>query len=178
MRIYDPRPTMASMAGIIVRDARPGDGEALVRLHEDMAAYYADLAPQHFHAPDLDGLAQDLDDALGSPQEHELHLVAEDDGQVIGALTATLLAPADGAERQITPDLGVTRLRIDYLATAANHRRGGVGTRLAEAAEAWGRRHGATLAETSTYQASPLSMPFWTERMSFEIRSVNLRKAL
>jgi GNAT superfamily N-acetyltransferase len=72
----------------------------------------------------------------------------------------------------------VTRLRIDCLATAANRRRGGVGTRLAEAAEAWGRRHGATLAETWTYEGSPLAMPFWTERVSFEVRSVNLRKPL
>ena len=41
----------------------------------------------------------------------------------------------------ITPDLGATRLQIDY-------------------------------------QASPLSMPFWTERSGYEVRSVNLRKVL
>ena len=61
---------------------------------------------------------------------------------------------------------------------AERHRRSGVGTRLAEAAEAWGRERGAGIAETWTYGASPLSLPFWSQRMGYEPRSVQLRKSL
>ena len=53
-----------------------------------------------------------------------------------------------------------------------------VGARLVEAAEAWGRAAGATIAETTTYHGSPLSVSFWGEHMSYEELSVNLRKAL
>jgi GNAT superfamily N-acetyltransferase len=166
------------MAQIVVRRARPGDGEAMVRIHGEMAAYYGGLAPRHFQVPVLDGLAAELDAELANVPATELHLVAEDDAEIVGALAARLLEPEPGAERQIAPDLGATRLRIDYLATAETHRRRGIGVRLVEAAEEWGRGQGATVAETWTYRPSPLSMPFWTGRMAFEERSVNLRKRL
>jgi GNAT superfamily N-acetyltransferase len=78
-----------------------------------------------------------------------------------GGLVARVLAPEPGAGREISPDLARTRVRIDYLAVDEPHRRTGVGARLVEAAETWGRERGATVAETSTYRASPLSMPFW-----------------
>lgn len=161
-----------------VRAARLGDGEALTRIHRDMAAYYADLAPHHFQTPTLDGFAEELDAEAGSTDDATLHLVAEVDGEVVGALVARLLPPEEGAARQIETDLGQTRLRIDYLATAEAHRRHGVGTRLVEAAEAWGRDGGATVAEAWTYQCSPLSVPFWEQRMGYEERSVHLLKRL
>ena len=104
------------MAIIAVRRARAGDGRALARIHAEMAAYYVDLAPQHFRTPALEGFERELD--------------------------------------------------------------AGVGTRLVQAAEAWGRDHGATIAETWTYPPSPLSVPFWEQRMAYEKRSVNLRKRL
>ena len=166
------------MATVAVRRARPGDGRALARIHAEVAAYYVDLAPQHFRSPLLGGFEQELDAELGVPRDAALHLVAECEGEVVGALAARLLPPEDGAERQIAPDLGETRVRIDYVATAGAHRRHGVGTRLVQAAEAWGREHGAAVAETWTYPPSPLSVPFWEQRMAYEKRSVNLRKRL
>jgi len=166
------------MARITVRARRPGDGEALTRIHRDMAAYYADLAPHDFQMPMLEGFAEELDAEAARTDDTTLHLVAEVDGEVVGALVARLLPPEDGAERQIAPDLGETRLRIDYVATDDAHRRHGVGTRLVETAEAWGRDGGATAAETWTYHRSPLSVPFWEQRMGYNERSVNLRKRL
>jgi ribosomal protein S18 acetylase RimI-like enzyme len=101
-----------------------------------MAAYYADLAPHDFQMPMLEGFAEELDAEAARTDDTTLHLVAEVDGEVVGALVARLLPPEDGAERQIAPDLGETRLRIDYVATDDAHRRHGVGTRLVETAEA------------------------------------------
>jgi GNAT superfamily N-acetyltransferase len=163
---------------ITVRDARPGDGAALARIHGQMAAYYAALAPEHFHSTDLDGFAEEVDAALAAPEPDVRHLVAESDGQLAGALIARVLAPEDGAHREISPDLARTRLRIDYLAVAEEHRRAGVGARLVEEAEAWGRGRGATVAETWTYRRSPLSLAFWEAGMGYAERSVNLRKPL
>jgi GNAT superfamily N-acetyltransferase len=162
---------------IAVRRARKSDAAALARIHADMGAYYAELAPELFHAPDLEGfelvLAEEITDDL-----HALQLVAEVDGEVVGSLDARLLLPHADAQFAFTRDLFAARLRIEYLATAAAHRRSGVGTALVEAAEAWGREHGATVAELTTFQDSPLAYTFWTVRAGYGPRSVNLRKEL
>ncbi len=163
---------------IEVRRARAGDGEAIARIHADMADHYAELAPEHFRRPALNGYAAVVDAELAEVKATELELVAEVDGQVVASLYALLIAPVDGAERAIAADLSSTRLRIEYLATAAGHRRSGAGSALVEAAEAWGREQGATVAETTTYHRSPLSVPFWTQRAGYEERSINLRKPL
>jgi GNAT superfamily N-acetyltransferase len=88
-----------------------------------------------------------------------LELVADVDGEVAGAIVAHVAG---------------ARLRIDYLITAAGHRGRGYAARLAEAAEAWGREHGATVAEIWTDGA----VPFWKGRMAYADGSVNLRKPL
>jgi GNAT superfamily N-acetyltransferase len=166
------------MVAIVIRKACPGDGKVLARIHADMAAYYVERFPEHFRMPRLDGLQQELDAELGARGDSTLVLVAEVGGEVVGALVARVLAAEDGAEREIVPELGETRLRIDYLATDRRYQRRGVGSRLVDEAEAWARERGATVSETWTYARSHLSMPFWTERMGYEARSVNLQKRL
>jgi GNAT superfamily N-acetyltransferase len=142
---------------ISVRDALPADAAALARVHADVARYYEELGPRYF-------------------EEGQLRLVAEVDGEVVGALTARLLEPvgADGAGRTEVE----TRLRIEYLATAAASRRVGIGTRLVQAAESWGRKVGATIAETTAFRGSALSIPFWEDRMGYEELPMSLEKRL
>jgi GNAT superfamily N-acetyltransferase len=166
------------MTRIVVRETRPGDGRAIARIHADMARYYLELAPEYFQMPALDGFAEELDAEAATIDSATLRLVAGLDGEVVGALLARLLPPEDTAARQISRDLTQPRLRIDYIAAAQASRRQGAGSRLVEAAEAWGWRAGAKIGETWTYHRSPLSAPFWTDRMGYEERSINLRKPL
>jgi hypothetical protein len=49
---------------------------------------------------------------------------------------------------------------------------------LVKAAEAWGREHGATVAEASTFHRSSLSVPFWTLGAGYAPRSIVFRKEL
>jgi GNAT superfamily N-acetyltransferase len=149
-----------AMEEITVRDARPGDAEGLARVHADVARYYEQLGPR-----DFDG--------------GQLHLVAEIEGEVVGALTARLLEPLIAEERTTAgADAAERRLRIEYLATAADQRRIGIGTRLVQAAESWGRGGGATVAETSAFRGSALSIPFWEDRMGYEEQPMGLEKRL
>ena len=145
------------MEEISVRDAEPTDADALARVHADVARYYNERGTHYF-----DG--------------GQLRLVAELDGEVVGALTARLLEPVtsstDGSSE------AETRLRIDYLATAAASRRAGIGTRLVQAAETWGRKVGATIAETTAFRGSALSIPFWEDRMGYEELPMSLVKRL
>jgi GNAT superfamily N-acetyltransferase len=157
--------------GVIVRPVAPGDEAALTRIHAEMGAYYAGLAPEQFQVPAPAALELPAD-------EQTLWLVAVLDGEVAATVVARVLAPEPGADEQILADLGRTRLVVDYLATAEAHRRGGIATRLVDAAEAWGRERGATVAETSTFADSPLSRPFWERRMGYAVRSVKLHKRL
>lgn len=162
---------------ITIRGARPDDGPALVRIHADVARYYAELAADYFEAPG--NVAGELAAHAAAPDAGSAHyLVAEARGAVVGALVARLVAADDKPVREQATDAAQIRLRIEYLATAAAWRSRGVGTRLVRAAEAWGRAAGATVAETTTFQGSPLSVPFWEDRMGYEELSINLRKRL
>ena len=116
----------------------------VARLRDETDAEYAALSP-----PELRG--------TGGPDT--LQLVAEVDGEVASAVVAHM---AD------------SRLLIDCLVTAPGHRGRGYAARLAEAAEAWGRERGATVAEIWTDGA----VAFWKGRMAYAERSVNLRKPL
>ena len=49
---------------------------------------------------------------------------------------------------------------------------------LVAAAEAWGRDRGATVAFCDTWIGSPVSLPFWEERLKYAGRSLRLRKRL
>jgi GNAT superfamily N-acetyltransferase len=148
---------LVAVEEISVRDAQPADAEALARVHADVSRYYDERGTHYF-------------------DEGELRLVAEIEGEVVGALTARVLEPvAAGDGRKGEAE---TRLRIDYLATAAASRRAGIGTRLVQAAESWGRGVGATVAETTAFRGSALSIPFWEDRMGYEELPMSLVKRL
>jgi ribosomal protein S18 acetylase RimI-like enzyme len=143
---------------VSVREARPDDAPVLARIHDEVAQYYPDVAVGH--------------------EGTSLRLVAETRGEVVASLIARLV-PTDGeVRREQAPDSAHTRLRIEYLVTSAGYRRQGVGSRLVRAAEEWGRAAGADRAETTAFRGSPLSVPFWEDRMGYEERSINLRKRL
>jgi GNAT superfamily N-acetyltransferase len=150
---------------IRVREALPGDADALELIHADVAQYYDQGAPH---------LLVESSEGRGST----LGLVAEVDGEIVGVLAArvTIEDHANGRRRDQKP--AHKRLRISYLATAAGRRRTGIGTRLVETAEDWGRQAGATVAETTTFQGSPLSVPFWEDRMGYEELAATLEKRL
>lgn len=145
------------MEEISVREVQPTDAEALARVHADVARYYDERGTHYF-------------------DEGELRLVAEIEGEVVGALTARVLEPVT-AGGEATGE-GEKRLLIDYLATAAASRRAGIGTRLVQAAESWGRKVGATVAETTAFRGSALSIPFWEDRMGYEEQPMSLEKRL
>jgi GNAT superfamily N-acetyltransferase len=163
---------------IAVRPARPGDGAALSRVWLSTAAYYADLDPEHFQVPHAEGLAENWDNGFARHDDDSLSLVAELDGQVIGWLWARIEPPRPNASAQMVREHGWTRLEVFSLFVDRDHWRGGVGTALLEAAEAWGRAQGARVARLDTYADSPVSVPFYEEHMGYQRRSIVFQKAL
>jgi GNAT superfamily N-acetyltransferase len=164
---------------VIVRSYRDGDAIGIARIGLENGAYYAKLAPDYFKQPDEDGLAEFLaGDSEWRDAPTNLALVAEVDGDVAGYLEASIQPPLDSAQWQGQRDLSDQRLFINYVGTADAFKRKGVASQLVEAAEEWGRSSGATVAICDTYIDSPLSMPFWENRMGYKRRAVIFRKSL
>jgi GNAT superfamily N-acetyltransferase len=150
----------------------------MARVWLSAAAYYADLDPEYFQVPSVEGLAESFEAGLGTGAEDALMLVADLDGQVAGWLTARIERPAPGAARQMLREYGWTRLFIDALLVDQAVWREGAGTALLTAAEAWGRDLGAEVVRLDTYADSPVSVPFYEQRMGYHRRSIVFAKPL
>jgi ribosomal protein S18 acetylase RimI-like enzyme len=163
----------------VIREYRDGDAAGIVQISRENSRFYVRIAPEHFKTPDEDGLVEFIaNDGQWRDAPENLALVAEVDGEVAGYLEASVQPPLDSARWQAQRDLGETRLAINFVGTADAYKRKGVATRLVEAAEAWGRSKGATIAICDTYVESPLSVPFWERRMGYERRAIIFRKPL
>ena len=162
-----------------VRAAQPGDGAALARVWLDNARYYVDLFPDDFRMPDEAGLGEWFEVRLAQPRsESEVHLVAVVDGSVRAFAYARLTDPAEHATRQMLADYPYRRAHVEALGTAEAFQRRGLATALVEAVEAWAREKGARAISAETYLESPVSIPFWEQRMGYRRRSVKLTKRL
>lgn len=167
------------MSEVAVRQIRPGDGEGCARAWADAGRHYAAVVPDVIQEPDPAGLAEWFERGIAERRDEDtLWLVATADGRVVGMIEAAVQRPSPEARRQIQRDQSRIRLLITALAVAEDHRRRGTGTLLMNAAEAWGRSKGATVALTDTNLHSDLSMPFYEHRMGYLRQAVILRKPL
>lgn len=164
---------------VTIRAARDDDAAGIAKLSRENSAYYAQLAPEYFRLPDEEGLIAFIEsDREWRERPDTVALVAEDDGVVAGYLEASLQLPEESARWQSQRDLSHIRLFINFVGTADAHKRQGVATQLVQAAEDWGREHGAVVAVCDTFIESSLSVPFWERRMGYTRRSIIFRKRL
>ena len=168
------------MTEIKVRESRPGDGAACARIWREVGAYFAELNPRTFQVPAAEGLTEWFEEIGGTIRaaDNMLHLVAEVDGSVVGSLSATLHEPKDSAARQLQADLSRHQLHVDSIGITQAHRRGGVGSALMRAAEAWGRSMGAEVMVLEAEPNNPVSVPFYTRTMGFSVEAVVFRKEI
>jgi GNAT superfamily N-acetyltransferase len=164
---------------VTIREARDDDAAGIARLGQENSAYHAELAPEHFRLPDEEGLVEFIEnDREWREAPDTLALVAEDDGVVAGYLEASLQRPDETARHQGQRDLSEIRLFINFVGTADAYKRQGVATKLVQAAEQWGREREAVVALCDTFIDSPLSVPFWEQRMGYQRRAIIFRKRL
>jgi GNAT superfamily N-acetyltransferase len=163
-----------------IRPPRPGDGPGMARVWLSAGAYYADLDPAQFQVPSADGLAESFEADVGATSESSgnLRLVADQDGQVAGWLTARIEHPAANPARQLVRELSWIRLVVDALVVDQATWRHGIGTALLTAAESWGRDRGARMVMLDTYVHSPVSVPFYERHMGYQRRSIHFAKEL
>jgi GNAT superfamily N-acetyltransferase len=168
-----------AMDSVVVRPARPGDAADLAGNWMEVARHFVGLDADAFQVPAVDGLVEWFEELLRRPRsEDAVWLVAEVDGRVVGDVAGRLEPAAEDAARQVLRDLGRVRLCVDALGVGEAYRRRGVGARLMHAVEAWGRDRGAVRSVLTTYHASPLSVPFYEQRMGYARRSIVFEKRL
>jgi GNAT superfamily N-acetyltransferase len=151
----------------------------LSRIWLDNARYYVGLFPDDFRMPETAALDEWFEQHLARPRrETEVHLVAVVDGTVGAFAYARLTEPNEDASRQMLADYPQRRVQVEALGTADSFQRQGLATALVEAVEAWARNKGASSITATTYQESPVSIPFWEERMGYRPVGVTLKKRL
>ena len=159
-----------------IRHAQESDANGLAALWLELGRHLVELNSSAFKVPELPGLAEWFRTVLATSRSDESGtFVAEVDGAVAGMVSVRLVPPMKDAPRQVLQDVGVVRAEIDALAVLERFRRHGIGRLLMEAAERWGREHGASLFFLDTYVMSPLSVPFY-ERLGYARRSIRFVK--
>ena len=163
---------------VVVRPVASADAGGMARAWADAGRHYAELDPAAFREPDADGLVDYFAGLIAAPRdESELVLVAEDDGDVVGFISARL-APADPDARfELMRELAAPRVRIEALVVAEPARGRGAGKALVGAVQDWARGAGAVVAIVNTPVASALSVPFY-EAIGFRRHALSFRRDL
>ena len=166
------------MSDVRVRAARLGDGAGCARVWLDAARYYAALDPESFQVPSEVGLADWFDQIHARSGPDQLRLVATVGQDVAGLLSAVLHPASADAHRAMMRVQGFPSVYVGALAVAERYRRIGIGTALMEEVERWGRERGAALVSLDTNLRSPLSVPFYEQRMGYLRHAVIFQKSL
>jgi GNAT superfamily N-acetyltransferase len=161
-----------------IRPLAAGDGEGCADAWLDAARFYAALDPESFQVPSEAGLADWFEQYNTAPDPNALRLAATVEGHLAGFVVAELQAPLPDADRQMVKAVACAGVYVSVLVVAERYRRSGIGTALMTAVERWAASRDANLVSLDTNLQSPLSVPFYENRMGYTRHAVIFRKAL
>jgi GNAT superfamily N-acetyltransferase len=155
-----------------------GDGGGCADAWLDAARFYTALDPENFQVPAEAGLAEWFEQYNKVRDPNLLRLAATVEGRLAGFAVAELQDPLPDADRQMVRAVACPGVYVSALIVAERYRRTGVGTALMTEVERWARRCGANLVSLDTNLQSPLSVPFYENRMGYTRHAVIFRKAV
>ena len=147
-----------------IREARPEDLEAIVRLHEE------DTLGGHGDAwrPETQGAYARAFAAIAASRDNTLY-VAELDGSVVGTFQLTYIPCLTG--------LGALRAKVESVKVSSALRSRGIGARMMAFAEEAARSRGARLLELSSNKTRTDAHRFY-ERLGFARSHEGIKKKL
>lgn len=160
---------------ITIRPAVSEDADGIVRTYLESAEYHAGLDPERYWVPAVEGISARYREGRQHPPEaggEAVTLVAELSGAIVGFADARLDRSPDPMHREIT------YCHIVEIAVSRRHQNQGIGGRLLEAAEDWGRRQGAEFASLEYLAANTLASVFYERRMGYHVAAMIAIKRL
>jgi GNAT superfamily N-acetyltransferase len=176
--VTKPRDESPGKFQVGIRPLAPGDGEGCAGAWLDAARFYTAMDPDNFQIPSEAGLADWFEQHNVTDDPNALRLAATVHDEVAGFVLAELQAPLPHADRQMVRAVTCASVYVSALVVADRYRRSGIGTALMTAVEEWAASHGANLVSLDTNLRSPLSVPFYENKLGYTRHAVIFRKAL
>lgn len=161
-------------AAVEIRPAIPEDADGIARTFLESAEYHAELDPDRYSTPTVDTISARYRENLqrSAHRGGEVTLLAELKGEIVGFTDVRLEESPDLMHREMV------YCHIVEIAISSGHRRQGIGGRLLQAAEDWGRRRGAAFASLDYHAANTRASLFYQERMGYRVASITAIKRL
>jgi lactoylglutathione lyase len=162
-------------APVEIRPAVPEDADGIARTFLESAEYHAELDPERYSTPAVETISE----RYFTGRQHPSHagrevttLVAELSGEIVGFIDARLEQSLDAMHREMV------YCHIAEISVRSVHRNQGIGGRLLQEAEDWGRRLGAEFASLEYHAANSRAGLFYQERMGYRLASITAIKRL
>ena len=162
-------------ASITIRPAVPEDAGGIARAFIESAEYHAGLDPERYSPPSLEEILARYRDELQHPPQtaaRSISFVAQLDGEIVGFIDARLEESPDLMHREML------YCHISEIAVSRRYQNRGIGGRLLQAAEDWGRREGAQFASLEYHTANARAGSFYERRMGYRAAAVTAIKRL
>ncbi|WP_349367642.1 GNAT family N-acetyltransferase [Salinarimonas sp.] len=152
------------MSDLIIREAREGDLEPIVRLHaEDTLGGHGDVWSEETR-----GAYAAAFQRIVTSEDHAL-FVAERGAEVVGTFQVSAIPCLTGR--------GATRVKLEAVQVRADQRSRGIGAALIAAAEDWARSRGAAFVELTSNVARTGSHRFYA-RLGYAQSHLGFKKPL
>jgi GNAT superfamily N-acetyltransferase len=156
-----------------IRPAVSHDADGIALAYQESADHHARLDPERYAVPDLQATAARYRDGRQHPPDTvSVTLVAEIDGVIAGFADVRLDRSPDPMHRDLL------YCHVVEIAVVSRLRSQGVGRRLLEAAEDWGRQQGATLASLEYLAGNTRAGDFYQQRMGYRAAAITAVKRL
>lgn len=160
---------------IAIRRAAPEDAEGITRTYMESAEHHASLDSELYRAPERETITARYREGRQHPQdgcEASITLVAELSDEIVGFIDTRLFEPLDAMHREMILCL------VSEIAVSRRHQNQGIGGKLLQAAEEWGREHGAEFAILEYHPANTGAGTFYQRHMGYRLSSLTAIKRL
>lgn len=160
---------------IEIRPAAPKDAEGIADIFVESAAYHVALDPERYSTPAVKTISARYREGRQHPADSYTEattLVAVCSGEIIGFIDVRLEQSPDAMHKEIT------YCHISEIAVRSGHQNQGIGGRLLQTAEEWGRKMGAQFASLEFHAENARAGLFYQGRMGYRPASVTAIKRL
>ena len=165
----------SSALTITIRPALSNDADGITRIYLESAEYHARLDPERYLVPAVETISARYREGrqhLPETGDESITLVAELAGEIAGFIDARLERSPDAMHREMI------YCHVVEIAVSSRHQNQGIGARLLDAAEDWGRRLGATYASLDYQADNTRAGLFYQQRMGYRVAAMVAIKPL